>query len=40
MSAQPFGQRIKQLERELGFALFTRSSRRVALTSKGELFSF
>ena len=38
ISAQPFGQRVRQLERELGFALFERTSRRVSLTSRGEAF--
>ena len=38
ISQQPFGQRVRQLERELGFALFARSSRRVSLTPRGELF--
>lgn len=40
ISPQPFGQRVRQLERELGFALFERSSRRVALTPRGERFVF
>jgi DNA-binding transcriptional LysR family regulator len=36
--AQPaLSQQIRQLERELGGALFTRSTRRVALTGAGEL---
>ena len=38
ISPQPFGQRVKELERELGFPLFERSSRRVALTARGEVF--
>jgi DNA-binding transcriptional LysR family regulator len=38
ISAQPFGQRISALERELGYALFERTSRRVSLTPRGELF--
>jgi DNA-binding transcriptional LysR family regulator len=38
ISEQPFGQRVKQLEREVGFALFERSSRRVSLTARGEVF--
>ncbi len=38
ISQQPFGQRIRQLERELGFALFERTSRRVSLTPRGEVF--
>lgn len=38
ISPQPFGQHIKQLERELGFRLFERTSRRVSLTKRGELF--
>lgn len=38
VSAQGFGQQIKRLERELGFPLFARTSRTVALTPAGELF--
>lgn len=38
ISAQPFGQRVRQLERELGFALFERTSRRVSPTLRGEIF--
>jgi DNA-binding transcriptional LysR family regulator len=38
ISAQPFGQRIKRLEREVGTRLFERTSRRVRLTAAGELF--
>lgn len=38
ISSQPFGQRVRELERELGFALFARTSRRVSLTPRGELF--
>lgn len=37
--AQPWlSQRIRLLEAQLGFALFTRSTRRVELTEKGEAF--
>lgn len=38
ISQQPFGQRIRQLERDLGFPLFERTSRRVSLTPRGEMF--
>jgi DNA-binding transcriptional LysR family regulator len=38
IAAQPFGRRIQALERELGTPLFTRTSRRVALTAAGERF--
>ncbi|MEU8825170.1 LysR family transcriptional regulator [Streptomyces sp. NPDC048636] len=36
ISAQPFGRRIQRLERELGVALFERTSRRVTVTAAGE----
>ncbi len=38
IAAQPFGRRIKALEHELGVALFTRTSRQVAMTAAGERF--
>ncbi len=38
ISAQPFGRRIRRLERELGRPLFHRTSRRVTLTPAGESF--
>ena len=38
ISAQPFGQRVQRLERELGVCLFERTSRRVSLTPAGERF--
>jgi cytosine/adenosine deaminase-related metal-dependent hydrolase len=38
ISAQPFGQHIQRLEREIGTRLFERTSRRVALTAAGERF--
>src|ERR1043166_3607925 len=34
----PLSQQIQQLERELGFALFYRTQRRVELTPAGQLF--
>lgn len=38
IAEQPFGRRIRRLERELGTTLFERTSRRVALTPAGERF--
>lgn len=38
ISAQPFGQRVQHLERELGARLFERTSRQVRLTRAGERF--
>jgi DNA-binding transcriptional LysR family regulator len=38
ISAQPFGQHIQRLEREVGARLFERTSRRVRLTAAGERF--
>ncbi|TQR87524.1 LysR family transcriptional regulator [Mycobacterium hodleri] len=38
IGAQPFGRRIQELERELGVALFERTSRTVALTEAGRRF--
>lgn len=38
IAAQPFGQRVQRLERELGVRLFERTSRRVGLTPAGERF--
>ncbi|HWN32546.1 MAG TPA: LysR substrate-binding domain-containing protein [Pseudonocardia sp.] len=38
ISAQPFGQAVGRLERELGYRLFERTSRRVAITPAGERF--
>lgn len=38
ISAQPFGQHVQRLERELGVRLFERTSRRVTLTPAGERF--
>jgi DNA-binding transcriptional LysR family regulator len=38
VSAQPFGQRVQRLERELGVCLFERTSRRVSLTVAGARF--
>jgi DNA-binding transcriptional LysR family regulator len=38
ISAQPFGQHVRRLERELGVRLFERTSRRVRLTPAGERF--
>lgn len=35
ISEQSFGERIRRLERDLGFAVFHRSSRRVSLTPRG-----
>src|SRR5215468_4825914 len=34
----PLSQQIQQLERELGFALFHRTKRRVQLTEAGQMF--
>jgi DNA-binding transcriptional LysR family regulator len=34
----PLSQQIQQLEREIGFALFTRTKRRVQLTAAGSMF--
>ena len=36
MSASPLSQRIRELEDRLGFPLFERTSRKVALTPAGE----
>lgn len=38
ISAQSFGERIRQLERDVGFAIFQRSSRRVSITPRGVAF--
>lgn len=38
ISAQPFGQHVQRLEREVGVRLFERTSRRVELTATGERF--
>lgn len=38
ISAQGFGERIRRLERDVGFAIFHRSSRRVSLTPRGVVF--
>jgi DNA-binding transcriptional LysR family regulator len=38
ISAQPFGQQVRRLEREVGARLFERTSRRVSLTPTGERF--
>lgn len=38
ISAQPFGQHVQRLEREIGVRLFERTSRRVRLTATGERF--
>ncbi|WP_322768618.1 LysR family transcriptional regulator [Frankia sp. Cr1] len=38
ISAQPFGQAVQRLEREVGSRLFERTSRRVSLTSAGARF--
>ncbi|MDT7646753.1 MAG: hypothetical protein QOC75_3753 [Pseudonocardiales bacterium] len=38
ISAQPFGQVVGRLERELGYRLFERTSRRVTPTEAGERF--
>jgi DNA-binding transcriptional LysR family regulator len=38
ISAQPFGQQVQRLERELGVRLFERTSRRVSLTPAGVRF--
>jgi DNA-binding transcriptional LysR family regulator len=38
ISAQPFGQQVRRLEREVGADLFERTSRRVSLTQTGERF--
>jgi len=38
ISAQSFGEHIRRLERDVGFAIFHRSSRRVSLTPQGVAF--
>jgi DNA-binding transcriptional LysR family regulator len=38
ISAQSFGEHIRRLERDVGFAIFQRSSRRVSLTPQGVAF--
>ena len=38
ISAQPFGQHVQRLEREVGARLFERSSRRVTMTPAGARF--
>jgi DNA-binding transcriptional LysR family regulator len=38
ISAQPFGQHVQRLEREVGVRLFERTSRRVTLTPAGKRF--
>jgi len=38
ISAQPFGQHVRRLEREVGARLFDRSSRRVTMTPAGARF--
>jgi DNA-binding transcriptional LysR family regulator len=38
ISAQPFGRRIQALERQLGYLLFSRTSRHVQLTPEGQRF--
>lgn len=38
IAAQPFGHAVKKLEIELGYRVFNRTSRRVAVTAQGELF--
>ncbi|MQA32115.1 LysR family transcriptional regulator [Modestobacter roseus] len=38
IAAQPFGQHVQRLEREVGARLFDRTSRRVAITPAGERF--
>ena len=35
IAAQPFGRRIRRLERDIGHPLFDRTSRRVSLTPAG-----
>jgi DNA-binding transcriptional LysR family regulator len=38
ISAQSFGERIRRLNHDVGFAIFHRSSRRVSLTPRGTVF--
>src|SRR5213083_2441300 len=38
MAQPPLSQQIQQLERELGFALFFRTNRRVELSPAGQMF--